>query len=412
MPYVRPCPWPQETRDPLDFDSLPHAMTAPARPTSPHSPASNSFPIPPDAVSESDARSAISSRMSDMDSQYGGVGAAADAPPVPTLGARSSAGRLHGLTGPVGEPGLPPSRPSSRGSVATGRSSKPGAWSQASPSRGNSRRAADAGTGSVAGSVGAASTRPPTAASRTHVPSLTSHAFLHPMSSQRLQAQRNSQRSSILGGASPPPEMQNELARNPNRTSTGSVLTERDGSSYAARHDEDVPLPPTRGTDETDRDIPAGCTANSSPAEARPVMSRGESVAPLQKPPMLDLSETKESVSGALPTPSKSPRSFRSSFILPNRNSQRASRATNHSGMRQQGHEKLASADSSPRLGPPQATRTKEEVKKELGSNYEYFTGNTVFCWGGRLQNARDRPINIITGLLVIVPAALFFAFS
>jgi len=82
--------------------------------------------------------------------------------------------------------------------------------------------------------------------------------------------------------------------------------------------------------------------------------------------------------------------------------------------MRQQGHEKLGSTDSSPRLGPspPQATKTKEEVKKELGRNYEYFTGNTVFCWGGRLQNARDRPINIITGLLVIIPAALFFAFS
>jgi palmitoyltransferase ZDHHC9/14/18 len=78
--------------------------------------------------------------------------------------------------------------------------------------------------------------------------------------------------------------------------------------------------------------------------------------------------------------------------------------------MRPQGHEKLSSAESSPRLARKEAT--KQEVKKELGKNHEYFSGNTVFCWGGRFQNTRDRPINILTGLIVVVPAALFFAFS
>lgn len=78
--------------------------------------------------------------------------------------------------------------------------------------------------------------------------------------------------------------------------------------------------------------------------------------------------------------------------------------------MRSQGHEKLSSAASSPGLAQQEAT--KKEVKKELGKNYEYFTGNTVFCWGGRLQNARDRPINIATGLMVLVPTGLFFGFS
>jgi palmitoyltransferase ZDHHC9/14/18 len=47
-----------------------------------------------------------------------------------------------------------------------------------------------------------------------------------------------------------------------------------------------------------------------------------------------------------------------------------------------------------------------------MGKNYEYFLGNTLFCGGGRFQNSRDKPVNIATGLLVVVPSALFFAFS
>lgn len=76
----------------------------------------------------------------------------------------------------------------------------------------------------------------------------------------------------------------------------------------------------------------------------------------------------------------------------------------------QQGHEKLASAESSPRMARKELT--KEAVKKELGKNHEYFSGNTVFCWGGRLQNTRDRPVNIATAILFFVPVGLFFGFS
>jgi palmitoyltransferase ZDHHC9/14/18 len=76
----------------------------------------------------------------------------------------------------------------------------------------------------------------------------------------------------------------------------------------------------------------------------------------------------------------------------------------------QPGHEKLASAESTPRMAKRE--RSKELVKKELGKNYEYFAGNTVFFGGGRLQNTRDRPVNIATGLMVLVPAGLFFGFS
>lgn len=76
----------------------------------------------------------------------------------------------------------------------------------------------------------------------------------------------------------------------------------------------------------------------------------------------------------------------------------------------QPGHEKLASAESTPRMAKRE--KSKDAVKKELGKNYEYFAGNTVFCGGGRLQNTRDRPVNVATALMIIVPAALFFGFS
>jgi len=54
----------------------------------------------------------------------------------------------------------------------------------------------------------------------------------------------------------------------------------------------------------------------------------------------------------------------------------------------------------------------RELVKENLGRNYEYFTGNTKFFWGGRLQNARDRPVVLATALIIIIPAILFFIFS
>lgn len=50
--------------------------------------------------------------------------------------------------------------------------------------------------------------------------------------------------------------------------------------------------------------------------------------------------------------------------------------------------------------------------RQKPGKNYEYFPGNTRFFFGGRLQTARDFPMNIMTAILVILPAGLFFGFS
>ncbi|KAK2855683.1 Eukaryotic peptide chain release factor GTP-binding subunit, partial [Arthroderma sp. PD_2] len=56
--------------------------------------------------------------------------------------------------------------------------------------------------------------------------------------------------------------------------------------------------------------------------------------------------------------------------------------------------------------------KAEEEPATEKGRNFEYFTGNTAFFGGGRFQNSRDRPVNIVTALLIVIPSALFFAFS
>lgn len=74
-------------------------------------------------------------------------------------------------------------------------------------------------------------------------------------------------------------------------------------------------------------------------------------------------------------------------------------------------HERLSSAASSSPNSYP-VKNVQPAPRKDLGKNYEYFTGNTVFCAGGRLQNARDRPVNIATGIFVILPAGLFFGYS
>ncbi|KAF2805335.1 palmitoyltransferase erf2 [Mytilinidion resinicola] len=317
--------------------------------------------------------------------------------PRPNPENRNSTGRVQTTTGPVGEPGLPPSRPSS---IATAQSGNQRRWSQAPPSR---RGAGTQGPGQGSmGSVGGVS-RPTTAASRTHVPSIQSHAFFRPMSSQRLQAQRGQRPASILGPTSAYTEGTSDAGSSPYRQSAGSNPTIKGAAPLGLHHDLDGPPPPSRGTDFTD--IPDRTTANTTPTGAETVRSRGESITPLQRPTRpthLDLSNAHKNGSGKLPTPTKSPRSFRSSFMLPSRGG--------GSTQIRQGHEKLASVESSPRLERKETT--KDVVRKELGKNYQYFSGNTVFCWGGRFQNTRDRPVNIATGLMVVIPAALFFAFS
>jgi palmitoyltransferase ZDHHC9/14/18 len=301
---------------------------------------------------------------------------------------RSSSGsRVLGITGAAGETGLPPSRPSS---IASSQNR----WSRTEGLR----------PGGVQSGISMSGSRPTTSTSRTHVP-LAAHGFFRPMSSQRLQQQRNQRPNSLLGHSSLYSEAAHDAAANSHRQSVGSTQTMRGAPALGLHHELDNP-PPSRGTDITDRDMPDRTTANTTPTGAETVRSQGESITPLQRPrpQHLHLSNIHAGDTGKLPTPGKSPRSFRSSFLLSSRDGRSAQMRPN------QGHEKLASAASSPRLARKEAS--KDVVRRELGRNHEYFSGNTAFCWGGRLQNTRDRPVNIATAILILLPAGLFFGFS
>lgn len=177
--------------------------------------------------------------------------------------------------------------------------------------------------------------------------------------------------------------------------------------------DGDGPRPLSRGTEATEPYTAGMRTANTSPTNGyTATASMSESVRPLQRdsanPKGLSVNTDKSyKTAGRLPTPSKSPRSFRSSFLLPSRGDA-APISPNRST---QGREKLPSVASSPALTPTDAVQ-KQLPKPQPGNNSQYFTGNTVFCWGGRLQNTRDKPVNIATGLFAFVPGVLFFIFS
>lgn len=366
--------------------------------------ASPGNPAPPSNINDSgphgaqseadDAGSILSSRMTDIASDDGGE-------QVPDS-SRQSAARAPAQRRSIQTTA---SRPNTG---VTGVSSQRGAWAQAPPSRRGHVAQNSASRVSAFGSVSAGSTgRPQSSTSRTHVPSLTSHAFFRPMSSQRLQAQR---------GGSRPPTVGQKGMNEDSSAEGGSSIRQSVNSTQTMRQagspDPDGQPPPSRGTEMTEQETMERVTANTSPTQGHHATgSLSESVRPLQRNPgnskglSLNIDKSYKN-GGGLPTPSKSPRSFRSSFLLPTR----GDIAPNSPNRSTQGREKLSSVASSPGLTPVEAL--KSIAKPKLGNNHEYFTGNTVFFWGGRLQNTRHRPINIATGLLVVIPATLFFIFS
>ena len=159
-------------------------------------------------------------------------------------------------------------------------------------------------------------------------------------------------------------------------------------------------------------------TANTSPTHGHyPAGSLSESVRPLQQKKTAESRGLSVRVdkgyksSGNLPTPIKSPRSFRSSFLLPNKGD--ASQPGNRD---MQGGEKLDSVSSTPQLSPTvenAKVKTKaDKIALRVGKNFEYFEGNTIFFLRGRFQNTRSSPVNLVTGTFVVVPGVLFFVFS
>ena len=247
--------------------------------------------------------------------------------------------------------------------------------------------------------------RPQTATSRTsrtHVPSIASYAFFRPMSSQKLQAQR---------GAKPRTsghiEATNQYsASEGNRHSIGS-----NRMTIPERQDDSLP-PPSRGTEFTEHDRRDRASIDVSPTGHATVRRAGESTRALRhsnsiypKPPYVHLDQPDQRHLGVGAHGPKSTGSFRSSFLLPS--SRRTSPARPR--INTQHHQRISSGAASSQLIQE---KTKGKGNSSSARNHEYFLGNTVFCWGGRLQNTRDRPVNIATGILVILPATLFLVYS
>ncbi|RYP53231.1 hypothetical protein DL768_001735 [Monosporascus sp. mg162] len=350
--------------------------------------------------------SVISSRMTDIasedgDGDGGGDGTGNNSSDDQTIKRRTSAYRRSAVASE--------SRP---GTARTG-----GAWSRNNSIRMSVQRGSVVGARNSA--ISGTSPRPQSSAGRSHVPSLTSHAFFHPMSSQKLQAQRSSSRPHAASQHRA--SFQADDPTSPAPLDTGAHLTRQ-----LADDDDDAHARPPQsgGTEVTEPETYDHVTADTSPSHGHyPTGSLSESTRPLQRKKAEDiglrLNVDKTKSYNRSPTnlgsPRKSPRSFRSSFLMPGR----TEGAATPRSMR--GAEKLSSGASSPRLASmaadnPAAPKTtasvKDDLAKNLGRNFEYFEGNTVFCVGGRLQNTRSRPINIATGVLVVLPAALFFAFS
>ncbi|RFU80469.1 palmitoyltransferase erf2 [Trichoderma arundinaceum] len=287
------------------------------------------------------------------------------------------------------------------------------------------------GTSTTSSALG----RSPSLTSRSHVPSLTSNAFFHPMSSQKLQAQRGGAARPLVT-TQPPPAPQPELRFGDfpdNATDIdGSVIHDfAPVANHVApvqhvMYTEDHRHLPSRGTDITEHDTFDQGTDATSPTGHYAAGSMSESVRPLRKasvqektPPRLDLSGGKSLRDlRSFPSPMlKTPRSFGSTFLTGmggDRDQSQSGQSRNAAGV-----EKLAStAASSPRLNPvdsqlrPKTESTAAPRKYSRNRNYEYFEGNTMFLFGGRWQNTRQRPINVATGLFVVIPCVLFFVFE
>ena len=232
---------------------------------------------------------------------------------------------------------------------------------------------------------------PASQGSRTHVPSLTAQGFFKPMSSQRLQAQRMRRPLGTRTMQTPAPIPDQEVEED-----AKSVASSRQGPVHAMPRSHRPT--PSIATDYTHSEAPDTADAAVSPQfdfhpEPDTQLVNGGNP---QKPQRLSRLNIATALKAGEP-PQKSPLSFGSGLSLGSKH------------RLEHGHQPLSSNVTSPAFPPANADAAKNS---SLGRNHEYFEGNTVFWLGGRLQNARDRPINIATGIFLVLPAVLFFVYS
>lgn len=350
----------------------------------------NSFPSPMER--SEDTQTVLSSTISDAGDLEGAAG--------PPSGRRTKNPRTtgpQGLTGPVGEVGLPPARPVPGGPTIPTTSHRP-VFAPPDP-------ASVARKHLSTGSMGSQpeSSRPTTGASRSHVPTLTSRAFFQPMSSQRLQAYRGQRPVSFHGG---PAQTESDDSGDENRTdrnSLGSAPTDRGRTALPRHpHEAEVAPPVSRDTERSEWQPREAMATNAGLINDNIRYEAAQSVPSVDGtggPTKSNFDSEKANASGtAISSRARSPRSYVNGFRQPSKQDLSRSLA---------GQEKLSSTDSSSLDKPIERPQ-----QPDLGRNWEYFEGNTLFFFGGRLQTAKSRPIALATATLVVVPSILFFVFS
>lgn len=360
------------------------------------SPINSSFPTPLPTADSTQAPSVISSQLTDIGSESGDDYQAEGATKM-RPGTAMSGGTFSN----------DPNRP------RTARSAQPHSWTRSA----NSRRGptsprsprtwrfngAFGGPGTAMSNTSRPQSQTSSRTSRTHVPSLASHSLFRPMSSQRLQAQRGGNRPMVGGQSMASVDGSSDFGSTTNRNSIGSNTTAQPAPYDSRKNDAPSQQDWTHFTEREDQRAnntsPTGnVTIQSITGSERPLNDHALGIGATQSN-----SKMNERFKGSTSPPTqRGPRSFRPSFLLPARSSDQA-RNDRFS------HERLSSSTSSPHSTMAKLPPVTEQQPK---FNYEFFSGNTVFCWGGRLQNTRDRPINVISGLLILAPSILFFVFS
>jgi palmitoyltransferase ZDHHC9/14/18 len=260
--------------------------------------------------------------------------------------------------------------------------------------------------------------RPESSASKSHVPSITSHAFLRPMSSAKLQAQRGRHMddhdmdehggsqdgsSGYAGYPLHPPGSMNRSSRL------------RHGSLAMADVDENgagLQLPhPAPITTSFDGGLKRDTFNSMSIQDREQYTARSISQSPTPN--------TMRSMhSGASDLPLHSPALNIPPTSQSNGHHSDSSRMDGNSTGHSNPHASttdLAQSSSKRRRKKEKRKhiRTQDGEDEEfIGWNFEAFPGNTVFCFWGRCQTARDHPMNVLTAILVLLPTGLFFGYS
>lgn len=322
--------------------------------------------MPPSASGLHQAPSVISSRMTDIGSE--------DDDDINPKGAFTAFPALTGISSGKGlnDQNRPPSAKSSQTRPPT----------RPPPSR---RGVAFGGSGGMWNTGRPTSTT--SRSSKSHVPSLSSQAFFRPMSSQRLQARRNR------------PTEGGQLRATINRAEKVDSSTKDN-----ADQNTDV-LSPTGASEFLDLDDESRMEDTGSPIGATTLRSNEDSQRPLQNRALRNSILThaglgrsyKQAASSS--TKPKTSVLYQATIVRPARGM--ASMPDNLRGHERTYPEKYFESAQGVQQDPP-----------SIGANYQYFLGNTVFFGGGRLQNARDLPINLATGTLAVLPSVLFLYYS